>query len=167
VTEQQAQDWRHFLMARSTELRPGGKLFNLIIAKPAGRTGWKWLRDELWTTIRELGGAGRLSEQEQLRLTMPTGQRSLADINAPFEHGGVFVGLKIVHAEIMEGPDPFWDEFQETGDAEQLGQRSVLDADRDQLGLVDDLFYRFSARLAAAPKKNEHYLAAVVLSKNR
>jgi hypothetical protein len=179
VAEQQAQDWRDFLVARATELRPGGKLLNLIIAKPDGRTGWQWLRDELWTTIQEFGRAGRLSEKEQLRLTMPTGQRSLADINAPFEHSGVFVGLKIVHAEIIEGPDPFWDEFQETADAEHLGQRwanmmravleptiaSVLDAGRDQLGLVDDLFNRFAARIAATPKKNEHYLAAVVLSK--
>jgi hypothetical protein len=89
-------------------------------------------------------------------------------------------GLKIAHAEILEGPDPFWDEFQKTGDAKHLGRcwanmmRAVfrptiinaIDPDRDGAAVVDDLFARFAARIAEAPRRHEHYFAAVVLSKN-
>src|SRR5262245_18059153 len=42
VAEQQAWDWRNFLIARSLELRPGGKLLSLIIGKQVERTGWRW-----------------------------------------------------------------------------------------------------------------------------
>jgi hypothetical protein len=42
---------------------------------------------------------------------------------------------------------------------------AAIPADRDRVTLIDDLFSRFAIRLAAAPKKNEHYLAVVVLSK--
>jgi hypothetical protein len=123
-----------------------------------------------------MGGAGLFSDEEQLRLTFPVAQRSLSDIQAPFDRNGYFAGLKIEHAEIVAAPDPFWDEFQKTGDADDLGHcwanmmRAVfaptiiaaIDPRRDRSALVDDLFARFIVRITSAPKKHEHYFAVVV-----
>jgi hypothetical protein len=182
VAEQQAEDWRQFLLARSSELRPGGKLLSLIMAKSDnGRFGWKWLRGELWATILDMRRAGLLSEQEKLRITVPTAQRSLADIRAPFDGHAHFAGLKLECAEIVEGSDPYWDDFQKTGDAEHLGQRwgsmmravlaptitLAIDPHRNRIALVDDLFARFAARIAEAPRRHEHYFAVTVFSKTR
>ncbi len=71
VAEQQAEDWRRFLQARSSELRSGAKLLSLFVGKPADSMGWKWLSEELWAAVLDMGHAGLLSEQEQLRMTLP------------------------------------------------------------------------------------------------
>lgn len=43
---------------------------------------------------------------------------------------------------------------------------NAIDPNRDRAAVVDDLFARFAARIAEAPRRHEHYFAAVVLSKN-
>ncbi len=177
VAEQQAEDWRRFLQARSFELRPGARLLSLFVGKTADSMGWEWLGGELWAAVLDMGRAGLLSEQEQLRITLPTAGRSLSDIQAPFAEQGHFEGLQLEHAEIIEGPDPFWDDFRETGDAAHLGRcwanmmravfgptiMAAIDPDRDRGALVEEFFARFAARVSAAPRRNEHFFAVVVL----
>ena len=80
----------------------------------------------------------------------------------------------------MEGPDPYWDRYSETGDAQQLGcswagmMRAVtalviaaaLDPGRDADALLDELFTRYAARIAASPQRSQHFLAIAVVRKS-
>ncbi len=179
VSRQSAEDWRCFLRARSLELRQGGKLISIFVAKPADRDVWRGLGGELWMSIQDMVTAGMLSEEEQLRITIPTNPRSLADIEAPFVEAAEFAGLRLDHAEVTEAPDLFWLGFQETGDAQQLGQnwanmmRAVytptiiasLNPERDGVALVDALFARCAVRIAANPQQNVHFTGVAVLTK--
>ena len=102
--ERLADDWIRFLTARSSELRKGGKLLSLIIIRIAERAGSGWLVSNLWDSVIEMGRDGLLSEQEQLRITIPIGQRSMTEIKAPFADKGRFAGLELEHAEIVQIP---------------------------------------------------------------
>src|SRR5271165_3901215 len=86
--ERLADDWIRFLTARSSELRKGGKLLSLIIIRTAERVGADWLVSNLWDSVIEMGRDGVLSEQEQLRITIPAGYRSMTEIKAPFADKG-------------------------------------------------------------------------------
>jgi hypothetical protein len=181
VEEQLAQDWRQFLEVRAAELRPAGKLLCLFLGKGKERIGWEWLAGELWQAILDLGRSGRFSEEEQLRMTLPTGARSIDDVEAPFAGRKTFCGLHLELAEIMQGPDPFWQSFENTGDAKKLGEswsdmmRAVcgptlsegIDVGRDRPALIDELFVHYAQRLAANPQRHEHYLAVAILTKTR
>jgi hypothetical protein len=68
----------------------------------------------LWDAVVEAGKDGLLTEQEQLRITMPIWYRSLADLKAPFGAGGRFGTLRL---EQLYAPDPFWAAFEQTGDS--------------------------------------------------
>jgi SAM dependent carboxyl methyltransferase len=179
VARQQEADWRCFLTARAFELRPGAKLMSLFVADNDAKRSWRWLGGEFWKAVIEMREAGLLSEHEQLSLTFATNARSRAQIEAPFLEGGEFVGLRIEHLEIIQGADPFWGEFEATGNATKLGlswadmmkavfRPSVLnafDARANREALADELFSRFASRVAAKPQRHEHYMAAVVLKK--
>jgi hypothetical protein len=89
--------------------------------------------------------------------------------------------LEIEHIEVLKVSDPCWDEFERSGDRQQLAQRhasmtrawsgptivGLIEPGRNRAALVDDLFARFAARIATAPRKHEPYLAVVVLVKRR
>ena len=181
VKEQQATDWRRFLEVRSLEMRPGARLLSAFTARTMDETGWEWLCGELWAAVLDMGRAGLLSEGERHRITIPIGLRTLEDITAPFAASGRFEELEIEHVEILKVSDPSWDDFQTSGDEQQLGQRhanmmrawsgptikGLIDPSRDRAALVDDLFSRFAARVADAPRKHEPNLAVVVLGKRR
>ena len=104
--------------------------------------------------------------------------RCVEDLQAPFADGP-FHGLVLERAEVLQAPDPFWDEYQQTGDAAQLGRRwsgmmravcgpvaaAAFTAQPDSGALVDELFRRMESRVAAAPQKNTHFLAVAVVRK--
>jgi hypothetical protein len=87
--------------------------------------------------------------------------------------------LHLELAEIMQGPDPFWQSFESTGDAKKLGEswsnmmRAVcgptlteaIDVGRDRPALIDELFVHYAQRLAANPQRHEHYSAVAILTK--
>ncbi len=178
VRRQSAQDWTSFLAARATELAPGAKLVSLAMGATPEVHGWDWVVGELWQAGLSMAGEGLLSPAELTRLTIPVVGRTTADLQAPFA-AGPFFGLTLEHAEVLEAPDPFWDEFQVTGDAEQLGRywggmlRAVCSpiaaaafASRpDGDALVDELFHRLEARVAAAPQRHQHFVAISVICK--
>ncbi len=179
VARQQADDWRRFLEARSSELRVGGKLLTVSAGRTPERLGWKWLDGELWSVVEDMGRDGLLSEGEQLRITRPYVQRSEADIRAPFADG-TFAGLEIEHVDVFEVPDPHWDDFQKTRDAAKLGTAwrdttraytspmimAALDGNPDRPDLVETLYARFAAKIEAKPQRNEVYGVVAVLGKN-
>jgi hypothetical protein len=176
VRLQQAVDWRSFLEARSSEMRRGAKLLTAFPGRTVEGTGWEWLCGELWTAVLEMGRAGLLSDEEQLRINIPVSPRTLEEINTPFSGTGLCAGLEIEHVEMIKVPDPLWGNFQDTGDVKQLAKRHAdttrawagptikrqISPDRDVETLLEDLFTRFANRLAFAPRPHEPYLAVVV-----
>ena len=175
--DQSARDWDRFLQSRSSELRGGGKLLCLVIIGTGQPVNSDLLWTHLWDSIVELGREGKITESEQLGITVPIWYRSVAELRAPFEFGGQFAGLRIQHMEAISAPDPFWQSFEQTGDSQAFGvswantMRAIsaptivgaLNTDRGHL--VDEVFERYAARIAAAPIKFDWDLAAVLMSK--
>jgi hypothetical protein len=133
----------------------------------------------LWAAVEDMGHAGLLSADEQCRITIPIGLRTIEEIEAPFHPTGGFAGLYIERAELLRVTDPCWDEFEKTGDARAFAQSHaditrawagptiarLIDPSRDQSDLVSDLFARFVDRLAARPRRHQPYMAVAVLAK--
>jgi len=178
VRRQQAKDWTDFLVARSGEMAQGAKLVSLSIGRGPDIHGWDWVFGELWLEAAQMANEGILSPIELMRFTIPAAGRLADDLKAPFADGP-FCGLVLEHAEVKEAPDPLWDEYLESGDAQQLGRRwagmmravsapvaAAAFAPRpDAAALVDELYRRVETRIAATPQKNVHFLAIAVLCK--
>jgi S-adenosylmethionine-dependent carboxyl methyltransferase len=179
IATQQAEDWTNFLELRSRELRVGGRLISIFPGRTADRRGWDYLGGELWQAVLELRRDGLIELHEANRITIPTAQRSVEDVRAPFRNGGRFAGLEVEHAVVIDGPDTHWHELQRTGDVNAFARgwagmargfagptiANALDETRDRSAIVDTLFQRYQARLAANPQPHEHYMVIVVLAK--
>ncbi|MGO9357333.1 MAG: SAM-dependent methyltransferase [Xanthobacteraceae bacterium] len=180
VREQSAQDWRDFIAARASELRRGAKLFCLFAAADDNRRTWAWLFGELWGAAVEMNEAGLLTEHELMRVTLPLASRTLADIEEPFKSEGEFGGMAVEHADVVITPDPFWADFERSGDAAQLGRSwagiwrgvvgptlaAALRPERDRTAVLDQLFSKFATRIAASPREQQNAIALVTLRKN-
>ncbi len=179
AAKQAADDWEQFLLARSSELRIGGKLLSLIMIRTDESSISSWMPREIWDIAAEMHREGLLSASDLVRVTLPIQDRSLAEIEAPFAAGGQFAGLELEHAELTQAADAFWDDFERTGDAAQLGRswanttraifgptiEGTIAADGDRSVLVDEMFARLAVRIAAAPRRRDYDLAVVVLGK--
>lgn len=113
-------------------------------------------------------------------MTLPLFGRTLEDIKEPFSTDGNFGGMLLEAADVVTTPDPFWQEFQKTKDAEHLGKcwagiwrgavgptlASALNSDRDRAAMLDALFSKFAARIAAEPREQQNAIAIVILRKS-
>ena len=179
ANRQAAQDWSSFLAARSTEMAPGAKLISLSMGATPELHGWDWVLGELWQAGLEMAGEGLLSAADLTRFTIPAAGRTTVHLKAPFA-GGSYFGLQLEHAEVIEAPDPFWDDFQESGDAEEFGRRwegmlravgsqiaaAAFSSRPDADALAEELFRRLGARVAANPRKHQHFVAIAVVRKD-
>jgi hypothetical protein len=179
VRDQAARDWRDFIAARSSELRPGAKLFCIFAAADPERVTWTWLFGELWGAAADMGKAGALTERELLKMTLPMTGRMREEIEEPFKGSGAFNGMALESAEIVITPDPFWADFSRTGDAATLGRSwagiwrgvmaptliGALQPDRDRTAVLDELFSRYAERIAASPREQKNAIALVTLRK--
>ncbi len=179
VRVQLEDDWKRFLQARSSEMREGAMLVGLFVGRTETVHGWDWVLGELWQALAEMGREGLLAAHELLRMTVPCAGRTIEEIKTPFAKG-TFAGLALLHASVVQGPDPFWDQYCESGDAQELGRSwagmvraitsptvtAALDPSRDGDALLDDLFARYAARIARSPQRNEHYVSIVVVRKS-
>lgn len=175
-----AQDWNAFLQARAKELAPGGRLLTMFVAKDPSGAGWTPFWDLLWRVLQEMAGEGLLTSDVLAAISLPVGARSLDDVKAPFDASGRFAELSVEHLEILEGPDPFFDDFQRTGDAGTFGEKwanmaraviapiisGVFTRNATDPGLMDEAFRRFAAGMAANPFRIKHHLALVILRKD-
>lgn len=176
-----AQDWRAFLQARATELAPDGRLLTMFVAKASSSAGWTPFWGLLWRVLQDMACAGLLPGAALAAISLPVGARSLDDVKAPFDAAGRFAGLNVDRLEIFEGPDPFFDDFQRTGDAGAFGERwanmaraviapiisGVFARNEIDPRLMDEVFARFAAAMAAHPFRIAHHLALVILRKDR
>ncbi len=175
-----ARDWTAFLRARATELAPDGRLLTMFVAKDRSSAGWTPFWDRLWRVLRDMAGEGLLTEATLAAISLPVGARSLDEVKAPFDASGRFAGLSVEHLELLEGPDPFFDEFRKTGDAVTFGERwanmaraviapivsGAFARSATDPALIDEAFGRFAAAMAAEPFRIDHHLAVVTLRKD-
>jgi hypothetical protein len=179
---QAAQDWETFLTCRSRELRPGGRLVVLTMARTdAGDFGYHAVLAAMDDSLRALVAEGLVRPEEAARMAIPTVGRTRAEFVAPFAAGS-FAGLVLERLEIFEGEDRIWQDFARDGDAAAFGRRwaafsraSVLPTlARDLSGgaeatraaeFVARMEAGMAARLAAAPEPTLMPLAALVLAR--
>ncbi len=179
VTQQQEKDWRAFLSLRSIELAPGGRMLCLFGSKGDSTLGWEWIPEVLWNVVQDMWRQGLLSDEEKLRINLPLGPRDLDAIRQPFDQEGVFSGLRLLRAEILQSPDPYWPAFQKTQNASQFGEnwknfmkavfapvvRTQLDPSGDTSARVDEMFERFAAEVAVSPRETQHYVGLAIVEK--
>ena len=178
VDAQLAEDWERFLRARGAELRPGAKLVCQFMGRGPDNHGFEWMANAYWESWRDLAHEGLLSDDELLAMTTPSAGRSIAQIERPFA-GGTFAGLRLDFVTTVQAPDPYWDAYQESGDAEQLGRSwatmmraangpnfaAGLHPSRDASAMLDAMSLRLARRIAQAPQRSQSYNVMLVLAK--
>ncbi len=173
-----AKDLLNFLSARSRELRAGGRLVCQFMGRGGDRHGFEWMAGHYWATLLDLRREGLLDDDDTFMATSPSAGRSMEQLRAPFEQG-LLPELSIVHSSCVRSPDPFWDAYRETGDAEAFGLQwaSMMCAANGpnflaQIGrqidperLMKELRTRLARRLAADPQQSVSYLALLSIRK--
>jgi cyclopropane-fatty-acyl-phospholipid synthase len=179
VDAQLAEDWERFLRARAVELRSGAKLICQFMGRGPDGHGFEWMASAFWESWVDLSRDGLLSPEELLAMTAPSAGRSMTQIEQPFAEG-TFEGLRLEFITTIQAPDPYWDAYQESGDAEQLGRSwasmmraangpnfvSILSPTRDKTALLDAMSGRLARRIAQAPQRSRSYNVMLVLAKD-
>jgi hypothetical protein len=179
-TKQAAEDWETFLLKRSKELLPGGRLVVLTMARTDdGNFGYGPLLAAMYETLCALAEGGLVQSEEVARMAIPTVGRTRIELAEPFAARRL-PGLLLEHIEMFEGEDRIWGAFVADGDAQVFGadwaafsSASVLPTLAANLvgGATDPRAEVFvarmesgmSERLAAAPEQMLIPLAALVL----
>ena len=86
---QAAEDWHAFLVHRADELKPGGQLVVLSMAKTDdGDFGYRLVVDALIGALMDLAAEGVVSAAEIEKMAIPTYGRTRAEFTAPFADSG-------------------------------------------------------------------------------
>ncbi len=114
--QQARQDWQTWIDCRASELCVGGQV--VMVGSGAdgyGRTGAEGLVTMVRETMTEVFGA-----KQRAQTTLPTYHRTLWEWLAP-------LGPRLMLKEVVEPPmpEPYWDEYQATGDLETYVERIV------------------------------------------
>jgi hypothetical protein len=177
---QAAEDWHAFLVHRADELRPGGRLVVLTMAKTDdGDFGYRLVLDALIGALMDLAAEGVVSPAEVEKMAIPTYGRTRAEFTAPFGESGQVAGLALASIEIFLGEDHIYEDYEKDGDAGAFGQRwaafvraSTFPTLAEALTgggegraqqFYDLLEARLAARLAASPRPNAIPLAKLLL----
>ncbi len=121
---QAAKDWQQFLLARSKELRPGGRLVVLTMAvDEQGGFGYRALLQAMYASLLEMVESGFITEQELLQMAIPTVARGREEFFKPFVANGSFAGLRIEEAEVFSGEDQIWADYTQDRNAQFFGAR--------------------------------------------
>jgi len=171
-----ADDWAHILALRAAELKPGGHMVTVNLARDAqghylGHNG----RDENmhdviheeWAKLRD---EGQLTEREYVAGTFQNFYRSEEELTAPFADDGSAraVGLVLERSRIERVPCPYRARFEEDGDVERFADglmRTVRSWSRhtfstalrerpDGETVVDLLYERLRQRYQHEPRRH-------------
>ena len=126
-------DWQAILLARASELTPGGRLLTLNLAlgddgRHMGNTGGANMFDVMNRLWRALADDGTITEAEYRRTTIPQFYRTPAEFHAPLldPAGPVHrAGLRLVRAETRFTRCPYAARFAEDGDADRFAETYV------------------------------------------
>ena len=169
-------DWQDILLARASELKPGGRLMtvNLALAgdgRHMGNTGGANMFDVMNRLWRALVDDGTITAAEYRRTTIPQFYRTPGEFHAPLldTDGPVHrAGLRLVHAETRFTRCPYAARFAEDGDAGRFAETYVpntrtwsetvfvnaLDAERppaQRRAIVDRYFGSFAELVRSDP----------------
>ena len=170
---QAAEDWHAFLVHRADELRPGGQLVVLSMAKTDdGDFGYRLVIDALIGALMDLAAEGVVSAEEIEKMAIPTYGRTRAEFTAPFVDSGNIAGLALASIEIFLGEDHIYEDYERDRDAGTFGRRwaafvrastfptlaQALEGGGEERAeqFYDLLEARLAARLAAAPGPQCH-----------
>ena len=99
---QAAEDWHAFLVHRADELRPGGQLVVLTMAKTdADDFGYRLVIDALIGALMDLAAECVVSSKEIEKMVIPTYGRTRAEFVAPFDESGQIADLALASVEIF------------------------------------------------------------------
>jgi len=119
-------DWRRFLAARASELRPGGRLVVLVAgpAEPGSASATPLVRAAA-EALRQFVSEGRLSEAARARAFISTVPRTAALLRAPFADG-IFAGLALeAQDDRPDFPDAAWERYRQDDDLAALADAYV------------------------------------------
>lgn len=173
-----ADDWLSFLKARAVELRPGGRLICQFMGRGPDSHGFEWMAGNFWQAIVDMEGEGLLSPNETLKMTAASAGRSPDQIRAPFD-AGLVPDLELEHLAAIPSPDPYWDDYQQSGDAAELGRLwaammgaangpnflARVDASRDRSALLASLVQRVATRVEAGPQRSHAFILILSIRK--
>ena len=170
-------DWQDILLARASELKPGGRLMtvNLALAddgRHMGNTGGANMFDVMNRLWRALVDDGTITQSEYRRTTIPQFYRTPDEFRAPLlDTGGPVhrAGLRLVHAETRFTRCPYAARFARDGDADRFAETYVpntrtwsetvfvnaLDAARplaERRAIVDRYFASFADLVRSDPE---------------
>ena len=177
LRERARADWQDILLARASELKPGGRLMtvNLALAddgRHMGNTGGANMFDVMNRLWRALVDDGTIARSEYRRTTIPQFYRTPEEFHAPLlDTGGPVhrAGLRLVHAETRFTRCPYAARFAEDGDADRFAETYVpntrtwsetvfvnaLDAARplaERRAIVDRYFASFADLVRSDPE---------------
>ena len=123
--EQARRDWETILLARATELAPGGRmvLVNFCTDEQGrylGNTGGVNMFDTFNTIWRRFLADGLIEADEYQGMTLPQYYKSVQEFSAPFSDSTSPVyraGLRLEHVETRVVQCPFAAEYRRSGDA--------------------------------------------------
>ncbi len=178
VEDRVAKDWTDFLSARSRELKPGGKMVCQFMARGETCHGFEYIADAFWASVEEACRDGIVDPDELALMTALSAGRSAQQVRAPFVRGE-FEGLTIRDMAIVAAPDPIYDAYWETGDAQQFGRiwsdlmRAAngpgfvhgLQGKAHREAVLTAVHDRLARRLAADPQPARSYNVLLVLGK--
>jgi salicylate 1-O-methyltransferase len=133
-----------------------------------GSSGAEGLMDMANAALQGMVDGGTLRSGEYERMVIPTYNRTLKEFEAPFSTGSEDSPLELESSSEVALPDPFWPEYEQSGDARAFGTAyeeffraaygpslfGVLDADRtpQEHEQIADAFYdSLREKVAADP----------------
>jgi hypothetical protein len=120
---QAADDWRLFLIMRSTELRVNGRLVVYLMTKlDDGSVGWDLLGKAFEVLRSEFLQSELSARFPHAAPVFPTVFRSREELLAPFDTHDLS-NLELEHHDAAPAPDPIWDDYQVDRDRDAFGRR--------------------------------------------
>jgi hypothetical protein len=165
-------DWRRLLRLRAEELRPGGAMVLVNLARDARGhyLGWNGEHANMHETLRglwqQLHREGRFDRDRYERTTFQNYYKSEPEFAAPFAEGS-FCGLRMVEVRTESVACPYRRRFDQTGDRAAFASglmrtvrswsqhtfRTAL-ADRPDVdAVVADLYQRFEDAIVREPER--------------
>ena len=177
---QAAEDWKHFLSLRASELRPGGRL---VVVLPGiteqGTVGFEPLFRHANEAIAEMVAEGTISAQERARMVLGTYPRRRGELLAPFSADGEFCELRVEHTELSALQDAAWADYEQDKDRDALSTRharffrsifvpslaSVIAEEPKRSAFTERIEEKLKRRLVEGPMPFHSFVQMIVLAK--
>ncbi len=177
LARQAADDWLAFLRARASEIVPGGRMLVQGIATVHDADGSEKvsaaaLLQLMWQIANTMVEDSLLDRAILGRYLFPVYCRSKEEATAPVNIGGLLArDFGIVSAEISETGNPYWEQFEQSGDpagyarsytafvrafAESTLMKNLFASSGKSSELCDEFFSRFESAIRQDPSRGKY-----------